>query len=134
MLESKKVVYLHINQNQKIKTMTQKIKLTEKQSEALQLINDANEFGADIWSHPKGSRGGKDECNDVCEYCGKKSKDGEGQYFQILTSGIIIPNRIDEDIIWELHNLGLCDQPQGCFSIGSTCAKKLLKDKLSFYL
>ena len=114
--------------------MTKEIKLTEKQSDALKMINDAIEFGADIWSHPKGVRGGKDEVNDVCEHCGKKSKDGEGQYFQILTSGIIIPNRIDEQLIWDLHNLGLCDdQPQGSFSIGSTCAKKLLKDKLEFY-
>ena len=114
--------------------MTNEIKLTEKQSEALKMINDAIEFGADIWSHPKGARGGKDEYNNLCEYCGKRSKDGEGQYFQILTSGIIIPNRIDEQLIWDLHNLGLCDdQPQGYFSIGSTCAKKLLKDKLEFY-
>jgi len=114
--------------------MTNEIKLTEKQSDALKMINDAIQFGADIWSHPKGARGGKDEVNDVCEYCGKRSKDGEGQYFKILTSGIIIPNSINEDIIWDLHNAGILDdQPQGSFSIGSTCAKKLLKDKLEFY-
>ena len=115
--------------------MISKIKLTKKHEEALQLIKDAIEFSADIWSHPKGSRGGKDEFDNLCEYCGKRSKDGEGNYFQILTSGIIIPNRIDEDLIWDLYNAGLiADQPQGCFSIGSTCAKKLLKEKLSFYL
>ena len=116
--------------------MKKQIKLTEKHQEALKLINEAIQFGADIWSHPKGSRGGKyDELNDLCEYCGKRSKDGEGQYFQILTSGIIIPNSIDERLIWELHNLGLLtDQPQGAFSIGSTCAKKLLGEKLTSYL
>jgi hypothetical protein len=115
--------------------MCKKIELTEKHQEALKLINEAIEFGADIWSHPKGPRGGKDEFDNVCEYCGKRSKDGEGNYFQILTSGIIIPNSIDERIIWDLSNLGLIEsQPQGGFSIGSTCAKKLLKDKLSFYL
>jgi len=115
--------------------MKNKIKLTAKHEEALKLIDEAIEFGADIWSHPKGARGGKDEVNDVCEFCGKRSKDGEGQYFQILTSGIIIPNSIDERLIWDLHNAGMLDdQPQGAFSIGSTCAKKLLKEKLSFYL
>ena len=114
---------------------TTQITLTEKHQKALKVINEAIKFGADIWAHPKGARGGKDEVNDVCEYCGKKSKDGEGQYFQILTSGIIIPNSINEDIIWDLHNAGMLDdQPQGTFSIGSTCAKKLLKEKLSFYL
>ena len=45
-----------------------------------------------------------------------------------------IPNKIDENIIWELHEMGLTDQPQGAFAIGSTCAKKLLGDKLNFYL
>ena len=115
--------------------MKKEIKLTEKHQEALKLINDAITFGANIWSHPKGARGGKSEVNDVCEYCGKRSKDGEGELFQILTSGIIIPNSIEENIIWDLSNLGLIkDQPQGGFSIGSTCAKKLLKDKLSYYL
>ena len=115
--------------------MSKKIKLTEKHYESLQLIKDAEIFGANIWSHPKGARGGKDEYNDVCEYCGKRSKDGEGNYFQILTSGLIIPNIIEESLIWDLHDAGLIkDQPQGCFSIGSTCAKKLLKDKLEFYL
>jgi len=116
--------------------MKKEIKLTEAHKEALELINQAKEFGANIWSHPKGCRGGKDEeLNDVCEYCGKRSKDGEGDYFQILTSGLIIPNRIKEQLIWDLHSIGLVDeQPQGAFSIGSTCAKKLLKQKLSDYL
>lgn len=115
--------------------MTNKIKLTEKHIEALKLINDAKEFGANIWSHSKGARGGKkDELNDCCEYCGKHSKDGDGNYFQILTDGLIIPNRIDEQLIWDLSYMELTEQPQGAFSIGSTCAKKLLKDKLSFYL
>lgn len=110
-------------------------KLTTKHYEALELIKEAQEFGANIWSHPKGARGGKDEVNDVCEYCGKRSKDGEGDYFSILTSGIILPNRIEENLIWDLHDAGLIsDQPQGGFSIGSTCAKKLLKNKLDFYL
>ena len=111
------------------------INLTEKHQEALNLIQEAIAFGANIWSHPKGPRGGKDEYSDVCEYCGKRSKDGEGNYFQILNSGTIIPNRIDEQLIWDLSNAGLIEyEPQGCFSIGSTCAKKLLKDKVSFYL
>lgn len=117
------------------KTTTKKIVLTEAHQQALKVINEAIEFGANIWSHPKGARGGKDEYNDVCEYCGKKSKDGKGHYFSILTSGVIIPNSIDENIIWDLSNLGLIKyQPQGGFAIGSTCAKKLLKEKLSFYL
>ena len=112
-----------------------KIKITENHARALQLIHEAKKLGANIWSHPKGARGGKDEYDNVCEYCGKRSKDGEGNYFQILNSGLIIPNRIDEAIIWDLSNLKLIkDEPQGGFSIGSTCAKKLLKDKFAFYL
>ena len=114
--------------------MQKQITLTEAHKEALALINKAKEIDANIWSHPKGPRGGKDELSDVCEYCGKRSKDGEGHYFQILTSGLIIPNRIDEQLIWDLSYLDLCDQPQGGFSIGSTCAKKLLKNNLADFL
>lgn len=109
-----------------------KFKLTDAHKEALELIK--NSF-ADIWSHPKGPRGGKEDVNDCCEYCGKFSKEGDGQYFQILTSGLIIPNKIEESIIWDLHNNGLIeDQPQGGFSIGSTCAKKLLGKELKNYI
>lgn len=109
-----------------------KIIITDKHREALKLIKNAK---ADIWSHPKGARGGKEEVDNCCEYCGKFSKDGDGHYFQILTSGIIVPNQIDESIIWDLHYAGLLkDQPQGGFKIGSTCAKKLLGKDLNFYL
>ena len=114
--------------------MKNSTKLTPTQQESLNLINDAIQLNANIWSHPKGARGGKDEMDNVCEYCGKHSKDNDGNYFSILTSGVIIPNKIDENIIWELHEMGLTDQPQGAFAIGSTCAKKLLGDKLNFYL
>lgn len=111
------------------------ITLTEKHKEALELINNAIVKNADIWSHPKGPRGGKDEVDNCCEYCGKFSKDGEGNYFSILTSGIIIPCRIPQDVVWDLYHMELIeDQPQGCFSIGSTCAKKLLGKELEFYL
>lgn len=107
---------------------------TQKHQEALELINNAIIKNANIWSHPKGPRGGKDECDNVCEHCGKHSKDGDGQYFQILTSGVIIPNAIDEPIIWDLYNMKkIKDQPQGCFSIGSTCAKKLLGKEIELY-
>lgn len=103
--------------------------------DALQLINKAYLKNANIWSHPKGERGGKDNVDNCCEYCGKFSKDGDGNYFQILTDGTIIPNRIDESIIWHLYKAGFIkDQPQGCFAIGSTCAKKLLGKDLKFYL
>jgi hypothetical protein len=110
-------------------------KFTENHLTALELILDAEFLGANIWSHPKGARGGKDEIENVCEYCGKRSKDGEGNYFNVLTSGVIIPNRISEKILWDLYDMKMIsDQPQGGFSIGSTCAKKLLGDKLEFYL
>ena len=112
-----------------------KITITEEHLKALNLIKEAEILNANIWSHPKGARGGKDELDDVCEYCGKRSKDGEGNYYQILTSGLIIPNSIKESIIWDLYELKMIeDQSQGCFSIGSTCAKKLLGDKLNSYL
>lgn len=115
--------------------MKKKIKVTDAHLKALKLINEAQVFNADIWSHPKGPRGGKDVQDNCCEYCGKFSKNNEGNYFQILTSGIIIPNKIDDILIWDLYELKLIeDQPQGAFSIGNTCAKKLFKDKLNFYL
>jgi len=135
-------MYIHLqNQNNNIfkqlkksDTMKKQIKLTEEHNKALVLINEAIEFGADIWSHPKGARGGKNDLDNCCEYCGKFSKDGDGDSFQILTSGIIIPNSIDELLVWDLYNAKLIyDQPQGSFSIGSTCAKNLLKNKLSLY-
>ena len=109
-----------------------KIKLTEAHNEALSLVKKSY---ANIWSHPKGARGGKrNEVDDCCEYCGKFSKDGDGQYFSILTSGLIIPNKIAQNVLWELSEMGLCDQPQGAFAIGSTCAKKLLGKDLNDYL
>ena len=112
--------------------MSKAPKITPKHLEALELIK--NSF-ADIWSHPKGARGGKEQLDNCCEYCGKYSKDGEGEIFQILNSGIIIPNSIDEAIVWDLHNAGLiADQPQGGFKIGATCAKKLLGKELKKYL
>jgi len=110
-----------------------KIILTEKHQKALKEINEAIAFGANIFSHPKGARGGKEDVNNCCEYCGKFSKEGDGGYFQILTSGTIIPNHIDETLIWDLSSLDLCDQPQGGFKIGSTCAKKLLGNNLKYY-
>ncbi len=112
--------------------MKTKINITEKHLAALKIIKTCK---VDIWSHPKGARGGKqDEFDDLCEYCGKHTKDGEGMYFQILTNGIIIPNSIDEKIVWDLHYAGLLkQQPQGGFAIGATCAKKLLgKDVKKF--
>ncbi len=119
-----------------IKTLIDMKSLTEEHQKALEEINEAIKLGADIWSHPKGARGGKDDQFDnLCEYCGKHSKDGEGNYFQILTSGIIIPNHIKEKIIWDLFNLNLIEgQPQGGFAIGNTCAKKLLGKNLNYYL
>jgi len=110
--------------------MKQTQNLTPEEAIALELINNSN---ADIWSHPKGARGGKDQLDNLCEYCGKKTGPNS-MIFQILTSGIIVPNRIDESTIWSLHEKGLSDQPQGGFSIGPECAKKLLGSDLSFYL
>jgi len=108
------------------------LKITEKHLQALEVIKNCK---ADIWSHPKGARGGKDDVENVCEYCGKHSKDGEGNYFHIMTNGIIIPNSIDQQIVNDLDEAGLINaQSQGGFAIGSTCAKKLLGKDLDFYL
>ena len=120
-------LYLWYNNNE-----MKSIEITEKHREALELINKST---SNIWSHPKGARGGKDYHDDCCEYCGKKIKDDKVDYFHIITSGVIIPCSIDEEIIYDLYNANLIkDQSQGCFPIGSTCAKKLLGDKVEFYL
>lgn len=106
--------------------------LTEIESKALAAIQVST---ANVWSHPKGPRGGKDDMDNVCEHCGKHSKDGDGGYYSILTSGTIVPNWIGEDMLWELYKKGLIkDQPQGGFAIGSTCAKKLLGKQADYYL
>lgn len=113
--------------------MKKNIVITEEHKAALELIKNSY---ANIWSHPKGGRGGKDRGDDVCEYCGKPtSKDGKNtMFFQILTSGRIIPNSIDEQIVWDLYNADLIqDQPQGGFPLGSVCAKKLLGKDVEKY-
>jgi hypothetical protein len=112
--------------------MKKTINLTQKQTLALQLINESK---ANIWSHPKGARGGKHAgLSNICEYCGKKCKEDNGQLFGILTSGAIIPNRISEATVWQLNKLNLTDQPQGAFLIHNTCAEILLGDELQNYL
>ena len=107
-------------------------KLTKKQIEGLILINESK---ANIWSHKKGARGGKHAgLSNICEYCGKKCKEENGEFFGILTSGAIIPNRLSEATVWELWEKNLSDQPQGAFLIHNTCAENLLGDELQNYL
>lgn len=112
-------------------TKKQSKTLTPEEAIALELIKKSH---ADIWSHPKGPRGGSDKFDNVCEYCGKKTGPNS-MIFQILTSGIIVPNTIDEQTIWSLYfKKAISDQPQGGFSIGPECAKKLLGKEVDFYL
>jgi len=103
-----------------------------KTLQALKIIQGCT---ANIWSHPKGPRGGKEEPGEVCEYCGKHTPDDKSNYFHILTSGLIIPVSISEETIKELSEAGLInDDSQGCFKIGYTCAKKLLGHRVKEFL
>jgi len=59
-----------------------------------------------------------------CEHCGKPC--GENAvHVHITVSGTIVPNYLSEE---DLKNAGF--ESQGCFPIGSGCAKKLLKKSL----
>jgi hypothetical protein len=112
------------------------VKLSAEQT---QIINECKKAFANIWSHPKGARGGKEfQEGEQCEYCGKKTGEGKNtRYVHILTSGLILPNGLDGDKINELSCItDKQDQSQGCFALGSECAKKLLGkriDEFSFY-
>jgi len=104
-------------------------------AEQIHIINECKKAFADIWSHPNGARGGREMMDEQCEYCGKKvGGKTNTRYVHILTSGMILPNGVDEDAINELQD-EIGDQSQGCFAIGSECAKKLLGkqiDEFSF--
>jgi len=108
--------------------------LNKTQQQALELIRQAEILNANIWSHPKGARGGRSNLDNVCEYCGKHLKDDKRKYVSILISGLLIPSSIEENVIWQLSEKGLCDEPQGAFAIGSNCAKKLLGKELINYI
>jgi hypothetical protein len=105
----------------------------------LQIIELAKQSIGDIWSHPKGARGGKDgyEFDECCEYCGKKvGGKSNTRYVQILTNGSILPKAIfdiaTEQDLWDLQN-EIGHQPQGGFALGSECIKKLLGNNLEAY-
>ena len=73
-----------------------------------------------LWSNPN-----KKEIiyndEEKCEYCGKKL--GNNRLFvHITTDGVCLPNSIN-----------IIDQSQGCFPIGSECAKKLFGKDLDKY-
>lgn len=116
--------------------MKKQPKLTEEQKA---IVAECEKAFADIWSHPKGARGGKQYCEEEqCEYCGKKTGKGSNtRYVHILTNGMILPNGVDGDMVTEMNSKGLFhSQSQGCFALGSECAKKLLGkriDEFSFF-
>lgn len=99
----------------------------KKQSKSKkEILRTINEFKVDIWSNPKrpSSEDMQDNC---CEYCGKKH--GASPLFvHINTSGTILPNTVSEE---DLEIVGM--QSQGCFALGSTCAKKLFGKKIDLY-
>lgn len=107
-------------------------KLTpERRKEVIALAKTAI---GNIWSHPKGPRGGRDEADEnCCEYCGKPVGGKKNtRYVHVLTNGKILPNEItDEEVIECAKEIG--DQSQGCFAIGSECAKKLLGKNIDKY-
>jgi hypothetical protein len=104
----------------------------------LQIIELAKQSIGDIWSHPKGPRGGKDYYDfECCEYCGKKvGGKSNTRYVQILTDGSILPKAIfniaTEQDLWDLQD-EIGHQPQGGFALGSECIKKLLGSNLEAY-
>ena len=90
-----------------------------------EILNAINEFKVDIWSNPK--RPDSNAIQNGCEYCGKKHGSNP-LYVHINTNGIILPNSITED---DLNEVGM--ESQGCWALGSGCAKKLFGDKIDLY-
>ena len=78
----------------------------------------------EIWSNPK--RISQTQVHD-CEYCGKKASENP-LYVHIMTSGIIVPNKIRE-----CHIDKIGQQSQGCFPIHDKCAKDLMGDFVEDY-
>jgi hypothetical protein len=60
------------------------------------------------------------EHSDTCIVCGRRTKDT--LMIHMSTSGMVAPSHLTEE---ELDAIGF--ESQGCFSIGSDCAKKLGK-------
>ena len=87
-----------------------------------------NLLQVNIWSHPiRNSEKWEGTQSNECEYCGKKC--GKTPlYVHIMTSGICVPNDITEK---DIERIG--EQSQGCFPIGSTCAKKLFGKQVDKY-
>lgn len=89
-----------------------------------QILKSINEFKVDIWSNPNRPTTIQEN---HCEYCGKKL----GKYplyVHVTIEGTILPNTVSET---DLDLVGM--QSQGCFPIGSGCAKKLLGNKIDLY-
>jgi hypothetical protein len=102
------------------------IKMSKSKKNQTENKKEFIEIG-DIWSHPKGQRGGKEMIfENQCEYCGKEvSGKSNTRYVHINTGGQILPNGMtDEDIADYEKQTG--NQSQGCFAIGSECVKKVL--------
>src|ERR1035437_1366951 len=90
-----------------------------------EILAAINELAIDIWGNPK--RPDSNYIQDGCEYCGKKH--GKNPlYVHIMTDGTILPNSITEE---DLDIIG--EQSQGCWALGSGCAKKLFGDKIDLY-
>lgn len=81
-------------------------------------LKESDSKGYDIWSNPK-RRPADTTKGDECEYCLRKC--GKNPlHVHITTDGTIVPNDITEE---DLERAG--HESQGCFPIGTGCAKSL---------
>lgn len=92
-------------------------------TEILALIN---EFKVDIWSNP--NRPDSNDIQNGCEYCGRPHGNNPIMV-HINTDGTILPNSITEE---DLDLVGM--ESQGCWALGSNCAKKLFGSRLKNYI
>jgi hypothetical protein len=88
-----------------------------------EILTAINELKVNIWSNSKRP----DDVNGGCEYCGK-AHGKNPLYVHITVAGLIVPNSITEE---DLKQVG--EESQGCFPIGSTCAKKLFGSNINLY-
>lgn len=83
------------------------------------ILKESRKFN--IWANPN-----RKSNTDGCEYCGKKT--GENPlYVHVTYVGTCVPNDVTEE---ELENV---EQSQGCWPIGSECAKHLFGDQIAKY-
>lgn len=92
---------------------------------SIQEITDilTNSRKYNIWNNPNRPNNFDTNC---CEYCGKKAGKNPLQV-HVTYTGTCLPTDITEEEVNQV------EESQGCFTIGSECAKKLFGKEIKNY-